>query len=191
MLATAVQQLAAALRPSARPLSPSGSDRWEVVDHSDPVEPGSRAAPGPSLVHHSSLSSSELTARYNASEASFPELPAHCLPSCRTLTSAGSTPEARAKRAWIAGQWARLVLADHLPTPRLSAKLSASIRPRVYIVLRCARLSGPARFSSGRDFKRAVGSLEEFTTLCHAFASLCEAEVYCEAAGVPLPPESP
>ena len=99
LLATSVQQLAAALRPSTLPLGPRGSHRWEVVDRSDPVEPGSRAAPGPSLVHHSSLSSSELTARYNASEASFPELPAHCLSSCRALTSAGSTPEARAHRA--------------------------------------------------------------------------------------------
>ena len=105
LLATSVQQLAAALRPSTLPLGPRGSHRWEVVDRSDPVEPGSRAAPGPSLVHHSSLSSSELTARYNASEASFPELPAQREPGLR---------------------------ADQLLTPRPSAKLFAAIRLRQF-----------------------------------------------------------
>ena len=37
LLATSVQQLAAALRPSTPPLSPSGSDRWEVLGGCRPL----------------------------------------------------------------------------------------------------------------------------------------------------------
>ena len=35
-----------------------------------------------------------------------------------------------------------------------------SLRPTVYIVLRCTQLSDPARFSTYTAFKRAVGALE-------------------------------
>ncbi|CAE7745584.1 unnamed protein product, partial [Symbiodinium necroappetens] len=59
--------------------------------------------------------------------------------------------------------------------------------PRIYIVLRASAFEGAARFSSFKAFKSAVGPLENSSTVCHAFASLAEAEVFCEAAGFDLP----
>ena len=169
-LADSLQQLSLALRP-------------------DPVEPGSRAAPGPGVRHHSLLNPRQLTALYNRLEADFAPLPAHCLRACNSLVGAGSSPEARASRAWTSGLWARLVLDDRVPTPRPAARLPSSLRPRFYVVLRCAGLDCPALFSSGKLFKQAVGSLENSSTVCQAFASLSEAAVYCEAAGFALPQE--
>ena len=192
-LATALAQLSLAIRPA--PSSPRGSDSgWLLVDPSLPVEPGSRVGSGPpasstSVAHHSSLSSAELTSLYNSLEAAIPALPSRCVHACRALTGSGSSPEARATRAWVAGHWARLVLADSVPTPRPSPKLPTAIRPRIYIVLRASAFEGAARFSSFNAFKSAVGPLENSSTVCHAFASLAEAEVYCEAAGFDLPAE--
>ena len=187
-LADSLRQLSLAIRPP--PSSPRGSSEgWVLVSPEPPVEPGSRAAPGPFAVHHSRLTSSELTARYNTLESGFPPLPSHCLHSCRSLTGSGSSPEARASRAWKAGQWARLVLEDVVPTPRPTARIPSTLRPRIYIVLRCEGLQCPVRFSSGKLFKDSVGSLPGTDTVCQAFPSLAEAEVFCEAAGCALPPE--
>ena len=119
--------------------------------------------------------------RYNRLEDSFG--------ACRALTGSGSTPEARAQRAWTSGLWARLVLDDIVPTPRPAAKLPSSLRPRFYIVLRCDRIQCPALFTSGRLFKEAVGALENSSTVCQAFASLSEVEVFCDAAGIAVPGE--
>ena len=193
-LAESLERLSLAIRP-AHPSSPRGSDSgWLVVDPSSPVEPGSREAPGPSAsapqaAHHSSLSPAELTGLYNQLEESIPPVPQRCVHSCRALTGSGSSPEVRASRAWTAGHWARLVLADRVPTPRPSVRLPSTIRPRIYIVLRTSAFEGPARFSSFKTFKSAVGALEHSSTVCHAFASLAEAEIFCEAAGFDLPPE--
>ena len=120
---------------------------------------------------------------------SFAPLPEHCLWTCRSLTGAGSTPLARATRAWTSGLWAKLVLEDQVPTPRPASRLPAALRPRFYVVLRCEGLSCPRLFSSGRLFKEAVGSLEGSQTVCQSFASIAEAAVYCEAAGFALPSE--
>ena len=188
-LADSLRQLALAIQSPAPRSSSGSSDRWEVVDPDSSREPGSREAPGPSSVHHSELSAAALTELYNRLEASFPAVPERCVFTCRALSGAASTPEARASRAWVAGLWARAVLEDKVPRPRPSAGLASSLPSRIYIVLRCSGLDCPARFSSARDFKRAVGRLEGSNTLCHGFASLSEALVYCEAAGVELPSE--
>ena len=192
-LADSLQQLSLAVRAtsSLTPSDPSGSSEgWELVGPEISVEPGSRVAPGPRIrAHHSQLSASELTLRYNELQAAFPPLPDHCLRSCRSLTGSGATPEQRATRAWVAGLWAGLVLSDCVPTPRASARLPSGLRPRFYVVLRCSRFEGSRLFSSGRSFKEAVGSLEESSTVCHSFASLSEVEVFCEAAGVAVPPQ--
>ena len=59
-LADSLQELSLALRPDN---PPSGSsDGWELVSPELPVEPGSRAAPGPLGPHHSSLSAGQLIA---------------------------------------------------------------------------------------------------------------------------------
>ena len=178
------------LWPFAPRTPPSGSSEgWLLVSPDIPVEPGSRAAPGPSVQHHSALTPGQLTARYNSFEASFAPLPERCLWTCRSLTGAGSTPLARATRAWTSGLWAKLVLEDQVPTPRPASRLPAALRPRFYVVLRCEGLSCPRLFSSGRLFKEAVGSLEGSQTVCQSFASIAEAAVYCEAAGFALPSE--
>ena len=186
-LADSLRQLSLAIRSPPTP-SASGSGDWVVVGPEPSVEPGSREAPEPSSPHHSALSSSQLTARYNSLEDCFPPLPPHCLRLCRALTGSGSSPEFRANRAWIAGQWAKQVLADRVPTPRPAPKLPSTFRPRFYVVLRCPGLECPKLFTSGKQFKEAVGVLEGSSTLCHSFPSQAEAEVYCEAAGLSLPP---
>ena len=117
--------------------------------------------------------------------ASFAACPQYCLDICARLSASSLSPSERAKRAWVAGLWAKEVLQGRWGTPLPST--SVGLRPTVYIVLRCADLAEPARFSSYAAFKRAVGPLENSDTVCHSFPSLAEACVYCYAAGIPLP----
>ena len=116
---------------------------------------------------------------------SFPPCPDHCLDLCARLSSAsGFSASDRARRAWIAGNWAKAILGGRVPTP---APPVLDLRPSVYIVLRSDRIDCPARFSTFRAFRSAVGPLEGSTAICHSFASLSEARVYCIAAGKPFP----
>ncbi|CAE7242937.1 unnamed protein product [Symbiodinium sp. CCMP2592] len=88
--------------------------------------------------------------------AGFPACPSHCLELCERLApSNGFSAADRARRAWTAGLWAKKVFEGAVATPDPSPVLS--LRPVVYIVLRSDRLAGPARFSSFRSLRAAVG----------------------------------
>ena len=90
-----------------------------------------------------------------------------------------------ADRARTAGLWAKEVYEGSVATPDPTPVLS--LRPSVYIVARSERLPGPARYSTFRALRAAVGPLENSDTICHSFPSLAEARVFCVAAGVAFP----
>ena len=197
-LATAVSELADAIRGLALALArdPSPSDRvsvssWVRVDPTTPVEPGTRVAPGPAPSPQPAPSAPR---SHEAIQADFPPLPERCLQACRALASGPSdaTPAARASRAWVAGHWARAVLdgvvQKPLPTPALPG-----LANRVYVVLRLpgATAAAPLKLSSYARYRAVVGQLESGDSISHAFASIAEASVYCEAAGFALPPLQP
>ena len=153
-------------------------DEWELVQEVGPTS--SASAPSAPNRHRVTISGPAPTRGSIA--ASFPACPVHCLDLCDRLADTAPLATAeRAKRAWVAGCWAKAVLDGPAPTPVLS------LRPTCYVVLQCSRLPAPSRFSSLSSFRAAVGPLEGSDTVCHSFASIAEARVYCAAAGVPFP----
>ena len=118
--------------------------------------------------------------------ASFPPWPDHCIDLCGRLSSSASfSPADRARRAWVAGQWAKAVLQGEVPTPLPTPVLN--VKPTCYVVLRSDRLPGPARYSTYSAFRAAVGPLEGSDSVTHSFGSISEARVFCIAAGVDFP----
>ena len=118
--------------------------------------------------------------------ASLAPIPQYCLDFCSGLGTE-SEIKSRAERAWNAGLWAKATAEGKVPTPRPSPKLP-HLRNRVYIILRAPGISQPTRVSSAGDFYRLVPNFTDHT-LCHAFASIAEARVYCSAFGISLPLE--
>ena len=191
-LAEALEQLSVSTAPAAQTHPDTSSPRgsvasWVEVVGPSPGEPGSRVASEPASLHHSSLSASALSARYDELEAAFPTVPHRCVQACRSLSGSGSSSTERATRAWKAGQWVRAVLEDRVPKPRPSSRLPSTIRSRIYVVIRANGLVKPLRCSTAKDFHKLVGPLSGSDALCHAFASIAEAAIYCEAAGFDLP----
>ena len=121
---------------------------------------------------------------YDAFAELLPVVPGHLLRLGNRLSEGQYTAEYRIKRAWEAGFWASLVLAEKRDKPR--ATLPLNIRPCIYSVLRAPGLGAPTRVASASDLHRITGRFNE-RTLCHGFPSLAEAEAYCCAAGVDLP----
>ena len=73
--------------------------------------------------------SSSRFARRQLLAASFAPIPDHLLGLCRQLSTGSLTPEQRARRAWLAGQWAKAVLDGQVdrPDPTETLDLSLSV----------------------------------------------------------------
>ena len=194
-LSSAIAEVQAALERLriAADRSASASQGWSFVDSPPeassaphPVGGSSDRVPSPHPPLRVASRHAPPAAPTRAETASsFAACPQYCLDLCSRLTSSSLSASERAKRAWVAGLWAREVLDGRWATPLSSP--SVGLRPTVYIVLRCVDLAEPARYSTYTAFRRAVGPLENSSTVCHSFPSLAEARVYCYAAGVPLP----
>ena len=117
-------------------------------------------------------------------EASFD--PRELLSQGHRLSAAGSVsgPE-RVKRAWVAGQWAKAVIAGRAASPNRTEQLG--IRSRIYVVLRAPGLSHPQVAHSSAEYFQLVGRLQDSDSLSHSFPSETEARAYCLGAGVTLP----
>eukprot|EP00438_Fugacium_kawagutii_P032333 Skav226350 [mRNA] locus=scaffold2980:276189:287601:- [translate_table: standard] len=116
--------------------------------------------------------------------AAFPPCPQHWV-----VTASGAlrsqaarlTGAERARRAWLAGQWARAVLEGRVATPNASETID--LGNRYWCVVRCPHCRVPRIFTTSGNYWSAVRRLEGTDTISHAFASETEAHIYLEAAG--------
>ena len=117
---------------------------------------------------------------------SFPACPTHWTARALAVLSGSnlSGPE-RARRAWIAGCWARAVNEGRVSSPNRSETIRA--QNRFWCVVSCVGLDCPRVFTTSGAFFRAVGTVSGSTTICHAFPSETEARIYLEAAGADYP----
>ena len=147
--------------------------------HGYPSQPGT-----PASTVRSWVSSSVETRCSIASE--FPSCPAHWLGLAASRLSGSRIGGAdRARRAWLAGCWARAVIDSRIGSPNRSAAIE--LPNRFWCVLSCQGLTCPRVFTTSRQFFAAVGAVEGSTTVCHAFPSETESRIYFEAAGFDYP----
>ena len=116
----------------------------------------------------------------------FPTCPAHWIGLASSRLSGSRIGGAdRARRAWLAGCWARAVIDSRVGSPNRSAAIE--LPNRLWCVLSCQGLSCPRVFTTSRQFFAAVGQVEGSTTVCHAFPSETESRIYFKAAGFEYP----
>ena len=115
--------------------------------------------------------------------ASFPACPGHLL-ALATRRLGGPRPysEGRARRAWIAGNWAKAVLAGRVASPNRTQTID--LANRFWVVVRSSRCRVPRIFTTSAAYFQAVGNLEEGNSVSQAFPSETEAKIYLEAAGL-------
>ena len=102
----------------------------------------------------------------------------------RKLSARHPGIDVRARRAFVAGYWARIALDTDTPY-----RLADPIPPLKYywwVVLKCPAFEGAALFRDRRDFGRAI---ENDTDNCvyEAFPSFTEVEIFCCGANRPVP----
>ena len=161
--------------PAARAASPGSSTGFEFVE---PPQPSAEPAHLRSPPRTRSPGFSETRAEI---EASFPPCPADHLVVARRLVGASLSGEARVKRAWLGGQWARAVAEQRAPSPNKLVGLD--LRNRFYAVLFAEDLEKPTIFQSAHSYFRCVGDLRTSKAISHAFPSEQEARIYLLAAG--------
>lgn len=114
----------------------------------------------------------------------FPECPSVAFELCASLRRGQLPKEERARRAWVAGCWAKLVLEDKIRLPEPAAPIGLS--NTCYVILRAA----------GHRTPKLVEDVTTYQEICqgpscrpvgHGFASKSEAKVYCLAADVEFP----
>ena len=118
--------------------------------------------------------------------ASFGSCPHRLLSSASRLGGSQSEAEARVRRAWLAGKWAKATIEKRTPSPNRSDPID--LRSRFYAVAFCESLDGPVIFRSSGSYWSALGSFAEgqagATAVSHSFPSELEAKIYLEAAGL-------
>lgn len=155
------------------------SSPWELVS-----EAGGTSQ-GPSLSLEGQISRIEYN-DYQSFAELIPPCPPHLFRACERLVEGQYSTAYRAKRAWEAGFWALLAIKGKVRVPR--ASLPCDLKKSVYVVLRAPSVSTPTRVSRVSDLYRLVGRItEENVAVFHGFASLAEAQTYCEGAGFSLP----
>ena len=100
------------------------------------------------------------------------------------LTSKPPGADFRAKRAFVAGFWARVAI--DTDTPYVQADPLPECKIQHWIVLACPSFEGAARFTTRTDFGRAIEG-DTRNSVYEAFASQTELEIFCAGASAPLP----
>lgn len=178
-LASAIERLSIAVEQSTQASSNPQAHDWEFI-------PSGSSGSAPAVLSWEQRVDRIEFNNYDAFAEELPPVPAHLLRLCERLRSGPYSCDFRAKRAWEAGFWAYLTIKGKVRAPRATER--CDLPKSVYILLRAPGLEKPARFSRFSDLRRAAGRLEDNPeVVCHGFASLAEAETYCEAAGYRLP----
>ena len=87
----------------------------------------------------------------------------------------------RVCRAWTAGLWAKAVLDSRVHSPNRTPPID--LRSRFYAVVRADGVDCPVVFKSSSSYWRAIGSLDNSTSISQSFPSEAESRVYLQAAG--------
>ena len=168
-------------------------DRWEFVNeenrprHSEAaystprrgVRPATLSTPGSRRSPDRTPSSV-----YNSLAEEIPACPEFCLRLAASLRGPAAENQARAKRAWEIGYWARYTLEGRVSVPRPSVGISQS--NTVYVVLRAPGFQCPILCTRAGDYRHVVGDFSP-GTISHGFPSQAEAKIYCHGAGVNYP----
>ena len=113
--------------------------------------------------------------------ASFPDCPHHLLAVANSrLGGTRASSEQRARRAWVAGKWAKAVLDGRVSSPNRTPAIG--LQNRFYAVARSSRCNTPRIFTSSTRYFGAIGPLEGSDSVSQAFPSETEARIYLEAA---------
>eukprot|EP00438_Fugacium_kawagutii_P004823 Skav226390 [mRNA] locus=scaffold1631:67277:74756:+ [translate_table: standard] len=134
-----------------RSASPVSTDRSFVVVEAAPCSSHSQSVGEPSF-------RASFEPR-SAVESSFVSCPARLFVGANRLSGSALSPEDRVDRAWVAGQWARAVIAKRVSSPTRTKALD--LRSRVYAVAVCDSLDSPVIFKSSGSYFRTVGLVEE------------------------------
>eukprot|EP00438_Fugacium_kawagutii_P032575 Skav235937 [mRNA] locus=scaffold4666:2042:2707:- [translate_table: standard] len=146
----------------------------------------SRPVPAVALYPGRNFGPAQYTETRASIEAGFRPLPGEWRALAVSRLGRGpSDPEWRANRAWKAGSWARAVIDLRASSPNRTPTICSP--NRYWVVLRSERCVTPRVFTSSNGFFNAVGSLELSETVCHAWPSLLEAQIYVAAAGFTFP----
>ena len=113
--------------------------------------------------------------------STFSDCPPRFLALSGRLSGATLGGRGRILRAWTAGQWARAVLSSRVFTPNRTPTLD--LRARFYAVARADSVECPVVFRSSASYWRAIGSLENSSSVSLSFPSELESRVYLVSAG--------
>lgn len=108
--------------------------------------------------------------------SSFEDCPAHFFGQARRLVGSITSGAERGKRAWVAGQWAKAVVAKRVHSPNRTTPLD--IRSRFYAVVRAERVQSPTLFLSSGSYWAKIGDLSSSSSITHAFPSEFGAKIY-------------
>ena len=100
------------------------------------------------------------------------------------LSSKPPGAEARVRRAFVAGFWARIAIATHTKYQPVDPLPGFKIAH--WVVLQSRSIEGRAWFTSKSDFNRAVAP-DPSECVFEAFSSQTEIEIFCAGASVPVP----
>ena len=115
-------------------------------------------------------------------EESFEPCPDSVHARARTfLKSTRVAPEARASRAWLAGQWAKACISGRVSTVPKTPSLD--FPTKYWVVLRSPRCQTPRLFQTFALLEREAGSLDSPGTIGHGFPTETEAFFYLESSG--------
>ena len=173
--------------PAPLPVDPVSSVPCHEVPRASTASQGyglDSAGSSDRLPNPPTLSSQTLPESRAAIEASFPPLPLHLLDTARSLRSTVSSPQERAKRAWVAGCWASAVLNGRSTTPNATPQLQ--LPSRVYVVIQTPFCSHVQVTSSRSTYLRLVDN-HRGLSLSHGWPTETEARIYVAGAGRTYP----
>ena len=99
--------------------------------------------------------------------SSFSACPSHLRALGSKLVGASLSGAGRIDRAWTAGRWARAVSDSRVHSPNRTPPLD--LRSRFYSVVRADGLDRPTIFCSPTSYRRAIGSLENSSSISQSF----------------------
>ena len=102
----------------------------------------------------------------------------------RKLSARHPGVDVRARRAFVAGYWARIAL--DTDTPYRPADPIPPLKYYYWVVLKCPAFEGAALFRDRVDFGRAIEN-DVDNCIYEAFPSFTEVEIFCCGANRPVP----
>eukprot|EP00435_Cladocopium_sp_Y103_P016348 s3554_g4.t1 len=147
----------------------------------DEVQSASSALPFPVLPDPASCLEPLSENAREVLEGKFPPVPEAAVQLCSKLRGGQYSSQHRARRAWVAGCWAKLVLDNKVAQASLAPVID--LANTSYVLLRSDSCSTPRLFEELGSYQKACQG-STCRPVGHGFASKSEARVYCLAAEV-------